>query len=78
MQKVLEKVLSLARAKTSFKIGKNKKIHPLPKRFDFRAARAKLLSLRLGELRPHYVTKGEATGSEVAELLANKLNINLN
>ncbi|GEM_PF-877486 len=69
LQEVLEEVLSLAHAKTSFRSGKNK-INSLPKRFDFRAARAKLVLLRLAELQPHHVTKGEATGSEVAELLA--------
>jgi hypothetical protein len=55
MQRALEDILSLAHGK-NYKIGTLKeKIAPFPKQFHFQSSRAKLLALRLAELKPRYL-----------------------
>jgi len=55
MQRILEDILSIAKGK-AYKIGKlTAKIAPLPKQFHFKSSRAKLLALRLAELKPQSI-----------------------
>ncbi|MDM8564390.1 DUF262 domain-containing protein [Candidatus Halobeggiatoa sp. HSG11] len=55
MQRILEDILSIANGK-NYEIAELKeKISPFPKKFNFRASRAKLLALRLMELKPQYI-----------------------
>jgi hypothetical protein len=55
LQRALEDILSIANGK-GYPVGKlPDKIAPLPKQFHFGSARAKLLALRLAELKPQHV-----------------------
>jgi hypothetical protein len=55
MQRALEEILSLANGEVYPASNLKEKIAPLPKRFNFNASRAKLLALRLAELKPQAI-----------------------
>ncbi|RKZ77256.1 MAG: hypothetical protein DRQ57_00785 [Gammaproteobacteria bacterium] len=78
MQRALDNILSLAKGEI-YEIGTLKeKIVPFPKQFHFKSSRAKLLALRLAELKPRHIDGTLLKAGELLGLHGNYAIIRLN